>query len=384
MQFTCPVSVLRDNLALVSRAVPGRPVHAILASIKVEVKSDRIILSAFDLSIGIQSQFTFVEVEQEGVLTIPAKLLNDVVSKLPNGDVTLDDLAGECVVTLKAGTSTFKIKSCSAEEFPDLPVEEGLSHRFPVHTFSAGIRGSILACSKDESKHILQGVNLKISADGLEFAATDGHRLGIVELVTPDCIEQPNTDDETEVEVKAGIKELTIPSTALQCVQAMLGTEEMVEMLYSSDQVTFKSGNWVLTSRTLEGKYPNYRSLIAKTFDRVVMLDRKKMIESLERVSVFTDSNNLVKLAINGETSSLDLSAENQIGSNGQESLTVEIKGKDLNFAFNIRYLTEGLKSLVTDTILMELNGAKNPVIFTPIGGNSRGLHLLMPVDFRA
>ena len=372
MKFTCSASVLKDNLALVSRAVPSRPVHSILANVKVEVVGGEVIFSAFDLSLGIQTRFE-CDVEQEGILAIPAKLLNDVVGKLPSGDVTLDDLAGECLVTLKAATSTFKIKGYSAEEFPDLPAEAGISHQFTSTAFSTGIKRTVFACSEDETKRILQGVNLKISTQSLEFAATDGHRLGLVELVTPYYIEQPKKSDE--------VQELTIPVAALKSVQAMLGTEEQIEMRYSSEQVTFKSANWILTSRTLEGKYPAYRSLIAKIFDRNVTLDRKEVLESLERIAVFTDSNHLVKLAINGATSQLDLSVENQVGGNGYESLNAEINGADLTLTFNLKYLIEGLKSLVTDKILMELNGAKNPVIFTPIGEISAGLHLLMPVN---
>lgn len=372
MKFTCPVSALKKSLSQACRAVPTRPVHPILANVKIDVSPQTIAISGFDLSIGIQSQFIGA-VEQTGSITVPAKLLNDVIDKIPSGDVTLDNTkAGECLLTISSGTSIIKIQGCSADEFPDLPIEKGVSYQFPVDAFRAGIHGSLLACSEDETKYVLQGVNLKISAEGsMTFAAADGHRLGKIIVPAPASADSHDTSEEYE---------LTIPSTALQHIQAMLGKSGELEMQCASDRINFRFEDWVLTSRILDGKYPAYESLIAKTFQRSVTFNRLAIIESLQRLSVFTPHTNNVTLAIDSDTSSIHLSTENELGSNGKEKIYGQIEGTSIDVSFNIKYLIEGLKSLVTNTVLMEMNGHLNPVVFTTIGHSPKGLHLVMPV----
>jgi DNA polymerase III subunit beta len=386
MKFVCTQHDLNVNLALVSRAVSTRPTHPVLANIKLEASTnpDSIQLTGFDLSLGIQTNFV-AEVEETGILTLPAKLLNDIVAKLPSGEITLDDEAGENLVTITSASGRYQVRGMSAEEFPELPsIEQGETNQLSATAFIDGLKGSLIACSQDESKQVLTGVYLKVEPERLEFAATDGHRLGIVE-VYPNESQAPQTDQEESIEINTGSFEVTVPAKALRELEKMLGSGQEGDRLglqLEQGQVVFGWGDRKLTTRTLEGKYPDYRLLIPKQFQRQITLDRKQTLSALERIAVLADQSNLVKFSIDSVNGSIALSVESQDRGSGRESLVAQISGADLDIAFNIKYLMDGLKTLLTQEIVISLNGPLEPVILTPLGG-VKMTYLVMPVQLR-
>jgi DNA polymerase III subunit beta len=391
MKFVCTQHDLNVNLALVSRAVSTRPTHPVLANIKIEATSDpangdRILLTGFDLSLGIQTSFA-ARVEDEGIWTLPAKLLNDIVAKLPSGDITLDDEAGENLIAITSASGRYQVRGMSAEEFPELPsIEHGETNQlFPTDLID-GLKGSLVACSQDETKQILTGVYFKVEPERLEFAATDGHRLGIVE-VYPAQSQSAETSPGSAAKVETvGSFEVTVPAKALRELDKMLGSRQdgdKLELQLEQGQVIFAWGNQKLTTRTLEGKYPDYRLLIPKQFQRQITIDRKQLLSALERIAVLADQTNLVKFSIDSQDGSIALSVEAQDRGSGRESLTAQISGEDLDIAFNIKYLMDGLKTLLTQEIVISLNGPLEPVILTPLGG-LKMTYLVMPVQLRS
>ena len=385
MKFFCTQHDLNINLALVSRAVSTRPTHPVLANIKIEATSnpDLIQLTGFDLSLGIQTSF-IAQVDDEGILTLPAKLLNDIVAKLPPGDITLDDEAGENLVTITSASGRYQVRGMSAEEFPELPsIEQGETNQLSAAAFIDGLKGSLVACSQDESKQVLTGVYLKVEPERLEFAATDGHRLGIVEVYPSDSAA---TEGEQTLSEHKGSFEVTVPAKALRELEKMLGSGQEGDKLalqLEQGQVVFGWGERKLTTRTLEGKYPDYHLLIPKQFQRQITLDRKQLLSALERIAVLSDQTNLVKFSIDGTKQSIDLSVESQDRGSGRESMLAQISGESLDIAFNIKYLMDGLKTLPTQEITISLNGPLEPVILTPLGG-VKMTYLVMPVQLRS
>jgi DNA polymerase III subunit beta len=389
MKFVCTQHDLNINLALVSRAVSTRPTHPVLANIKLEATTnpDTIQLTGFDLSLGIQTNFS-AQVEEAGILTLPAKLLNDIVAKLPSGEITLDDEAGENLVTITSESGRYQVRGMSAEEFPELPsIEQGETNQLSATAFIDGLKGSLVACSQDESKQVLTGVYLKVEPERLEFAATDGHRLGIVEVYPNDT--DSAADGESAAESVAnpsmGSFEVTVPAKALRELEKMLGSgqeEDRLGLQLEQGQVVFGWGDRKLTTRTLEGKYPDYRLLIPKQFQRQITLDRKQLLSALERIAVLADKTNLVKFSIDSASQSIALSVESQDLGSGRESLAGQVSGADLDIAFNIKYLMDGLKTLLTQEITISLNGPLEPVILTPLGG-VKMTYLVMPVQLR-
>jgi len=383
MKFVCTQHDLNINLALVSRAVSTRPTHPVLANIKIEATADpdRIRLTGFDLSLGIQTSFA-AQVGEEGTLTLPAKLLNDIVAKLPCGEISLDDEAGENLVTITSASGRYQVRGMSAEEFPELPsIEQGETNQLSAAAFIDGLKGSLIACSQDESKQVLTGVYLKVEPERLEFAATDGHRLGIVEVYPTES----QTTQIAAASAQKGSFEVTVPAKALRELEKMLGAipeGDRLGLQLEQGQVVFGWGDRKLTTRTLEGKYPDYRLLIPRQFQRQITVDRKQLLIALERIAVLSDQSNLVKFSIDSIKQSLELSVESQDRGSGRESLTAQISGTNLDIAFNIKYLMDGLKTLPTQEITLSLNGPLEPAILTPLGGINM-TYLVMPVQLR-
>jgi DNA polymerase III subunit beta len=390
MKLICTQQELNSNLALVSRAVSQRPTHPVLANVMLEAdkQNQQIRLVGFDLSLGIQTTFT-AQVEENGTVTIPAKLLGDIVAKLAPGEVSLDDDAGEEKIALTSNSGKYQMRGMSAEEYPELPLaESGSAQQLPSAAAIEGLKGTLIACSQDESKQILTGVYLKVKSDGLEFAATDGHRLSIVEVPIDRSPDTDGADDE-DAETSAPSEvlfEVTVPARALKELEKMLASqgEEQFSLHLDSGQVIFElTENRKLTTRTLEGKYPDYRLLIPKQFQRQISLDRKNLSAALDRISVIADRANLVKFTIDSEQQKLSLSVEAQDLGSGEEVLDAQISGGDLEIAFNAKYLMDGIKTINTQEIAINLNGAIEPVILSPVGGN-KVTYLIMPVQLRS
>ncbi|MDZ8109505.1 MAG: DNA polymerase III subunit beta [Nostoc sp. DedQUE12a] len=387
MKLVCAQSDLSTNLSLVSRAVPSRPNHPILANVllQADAETNQVSLTAFDLSLGIRTSFN-AEVWEGGAIALPAKLLVDITSRLPEGEITLDDesaltgatSSGEgLIVTLTPKSGYYQVRAMGAEEFPELPVIENTE---VIHLTTAalieGLRGSLFATSADETKQVLTGVHLTVKEDTLEFAATDGHRLAVVETSN----ERP-LDGTNQLEV-------TVPARALRELQRMLAhsasSDEPVALHLDQGQVVFAWQNQRLTSRTLEGQYPAYRQLIPRQFERQVTIERRQFISTLERIAVLADQkNNIVKLSIDSEAQEIILSCEAQDVGSGREPMPAQISGENIEIAFNIKYLMEGLKELPSSEIQMHLNQSLTPVIFTPLGG-LKMTYLAMPVQLRS
>ena len=167
----------------------------------------------------------------------------------------------------------------------------------------------------------------------------------------------------------------------------MVGTRQVSESLtlyIDQGQVVFELANQRITSRTLEGQYPNYRQLIPNTFERQITLDRRQLLSALERIAVLADQkNNLVKFTIDSDNQQVSLSVEAQDVGKGRESLPAQVSGDNIDIAFNVKYLMDGLKALPATEIQLQLNGATSPVILTPLGG-LKMTYLVMPVQIRS
>lgn len=382
MKLICSQSDLSSGLSLVSRAVPSKPTHPVLANIKLEAdaETNQVSLTGFDLSLGIKTSF-HAEVEISGEITLPAKLLTDIVSRFPNAELTLDNEEEEEICHIYCGTARYQVRGMSSEEFPELPnIQEGEVINLPTLALIDGLKGALFATSGDETKQVLTGVHLIVKTDSLEFAATDGHRLSVVETTNQE------QDEDEEITESAEAFELTVPARALRELEKIVSMKNeagQVSFHIDQGQIVFELGNQRLTSRTLDGQYPNYRQLIPREFEKQITVDRKQLISSLERIAVLADQkNNLVKFSLNVDNQELFLSVETQDVGSGREGLSAQISGDDMDIAFNIKYLLEGLKALATAEITMHLNTPSSPVIISPLGG-VKMTYLVMPVQIR-
>jgi DNA polymerase-3 subunit beta len=402
MKLVCTQTDLNTNLSLVSRAVPSRPTHPVLGNVLLaaDIETQQVRLTAFDLSLGIQTSFA-AQVEDGGEITIPAKLLTEIVSRLPEGEITLEDKEGEAgegegdrlIVTLTSASGRYQVRGMGSSEFPELPhIEAGVAINLPVEALIEGLRGSLFATSSDETKQVLTGVHLTVQQDGLEFAATDGHRLAVVQTTNQSPAEQEeaqSSSPETAEMLRgsdASDLELTLPARALRELERMLGmhqSTDSVTLHFEQGQIVFQGEEHRLTSRTLEGQYPAYRQLIPRQFQRQITIERRQLLSAVERIAVLADQkNNIVKFSIDSVNQRLSISVEAQDVGNGRESMSAQVSGDSLDIAFNVKYLIDGLKALSTSDIQMQMNTGNSPVILTPLGG-LKMIYLIMPVQIR-
>ncbi|MGD1900376.1 MAG: DNA polymerase III subunit beta [Phormidesmis sp.] len=286
MKFSCPQTDFNTHFSLVSRAVPSRPSKPVLGNVLVTASSDtqQVTLVGFDETLGIQTTFS-AQVDEGGSLTLPAKLLGDIVSRLPNEDIDISEDDTEPVVTLACSAGRYQIRGLSADDYPSLPkIESQDTIQLSADALVEGLRGALFATSSDETKQVLTGVHLTAGDQSLEFAATDGHRLAVVQTI-----------DETGSAAAASGMKVTIPGKALRelerILQAYPGSEAVAFQL-DQTQVVFDLGQQRITTRLLEGQYPNYQQLIPSKFERQLTLDRKQLMSSLERIAVMADQRN--------------------------------------------------------------------------------------------
>lgn len=385
MKVVCSQSELNSALQLVSRAVATRPTHPVLANVLLtaDAGSNRLSLTGFDLSLGIQSSLA-ASVETSGAITLPARLLGEIVSRLSSDSpVTLavDDSGQQVQLTSLSGS--YQMRGMSADDYPDLPmVESGMTLRLQPERLVQALKGTLFASSADEAKQLLTGVHLKFNQRALEAAATDGHRLAVLNV--DDALQDAALTDAMDDEGFA----VTLPSRSLREVERLMvswRSDEPVSLFCDRGQVVFLAADQMVTSRTLEGTYPNYGQLIPDGFTRTFGMDRRTLIAALERIAVLADQhNNVVKFSSQPEDGVVQISADAQDVGSGSESLPANLEGDAMQIAFNVRYMLDGLKAMGSDRIVLHCNAPTTPAVLRSDEVSEAFTYLVMPVQIRS
>ena len=383
MEIVCNQIELNNAIQLVSKAVTGKPTHPILANILVTADqvTKKVSLTGFDLNLGIQTAFN-ASVNKSGAITIPSKLFMEIVNKLPSESpitITVDDSSDN--ILLKSERGSFNLKGIPSDDYPNLPfVENGTSLDIDPSSLLKSLKLTIFSTSNDESKQLLTGVNFKFKKNFLESAATDGHRLAVV--LTSN---EKSQDEQTNF--NEDVLSVTIPTRSLREIDKLLTlktTEKSIKLFYDKGQMVLISSNQIITTRTLEGNYPNYSQLIPDSFSKLLKFETKQLIDSLERIAVLADQqSSVVKIKVGNDNIAL-ISADAQDIGNANESLPVAFSGEDFEIAFNVRYLLEGLKVISSQYILLKCNLPTTPAIVVPDDNLSSFTYLVMPVQVRS
>lgn len=373
VEFVCEIAVLQSAVAIAYRAIPSRPSHPVLANFALKVEDEKLILTAFDLSLGISLTIP-CQVVHPGSVTVSGKLLNEIVRRLPDGDLAFlatQEEAINCKITTASGKYT--LSGMPANEYPNLPEVQGDEISVYAPSLMKATQGVSFSTSDDESKQVLCGVHFAIDGETLECAATDGHRLTVSNLEMEQAI--------------AGLN-LTIPDTAVVELCKMLGRLKgdglTIQVKRDSSQIRFESPQWTLTSRLLEGQYPAYQNLIPKQFGKVARLDRRLLISSLERLAVIADlKRSIVKFQFSADKQEVVISADVADVGSGREVLPCRYSGEDIDIAFNVRYALDGLKQAEGAEIDLKMNTQVSPAVFSPLSGEIGWMYLIMPVQIR-
>lgn len=362
MRFTLQQSVFTGAINSVIRAVSTtRPSHPILACvlIKADAANQTVMFTGFDLSLGIQT-IAPAQVELGGEITVPAKLIGDIVSRLDDVPVLVEQ-DGESI-KLKTLSGDYNLQTFPPGDYPELPQIKGTPFSIPSKTLCDGFRPTLPSVSNEETKAVLCGVNIRTEPDSIHFAATDGHRMTRVILPFEGTLEQ-----------------VTIPTYAVREIERLAAGCEALEVIFDNGLAQFKSELQTLTTRLLDGNYPNYPQLIPTEFARTITVNRKGLITALGRVAVLIEQKaNVVKLHV--EPGRMTLS--DQHGS-GRETLPIELlQGEPITICFNVRYLMDGLRIIQSEQVIIQLNKETTPVILTP-SDDFDMLYLLMPIQLK-
>lgn len=372
MKLVCTQTDLNAKLSLLSRVVPTNPAHPVLANVLLQAEPNRVSLSVFDLSLGIRVWLP-AEVAVTGAITVPARFFHDIISRLPGApiEISTDELA----ITLATATGCYHMQGIDAEEFPALPeLTEVEALTLPASTLLEGLQGTLFGASTDETKQMLTGLHLHIRPEALEFAATDGHRLAVATV--------PQDGSAAEVAV-------TIPAKALRELERLVGRQETtVTLRMDTSQVMFElatpQGEERLSCRLLEGQYPNYSQLLPKQFIRQVSVDRQLFLAAVDRIAVLASrKNNVIRLKLDATSQHLGLAAEAPEFGSGEELLPAQISGESLEVAFNVKYLSDGLKAMNSSEVQLQLNEATTPAVLSPLSGRKL-TYLIMPIQIRS
>nr|WFD61353.1 MAG: hypothetical protein [uncultured cyanophage]WFD61422.1 MAG: hypothetical protein [uncultured cyanophage] len=380
MKFLISQTELANSIELASKAIQNRPSHPILANILVKAtEDDHIQVSGFDLSMSIEVKCpaNVIDLGMGGV-TLPAGMFNSVISLIQPGDLTIE-IDENAKAIIKSSTGTFEIQGLDTEEYPELPVLDGNAiKRFelPVKALLSGIKTVALCCSKEESKQILCGINIRFCPGdkSLVFASTDGHQLMVV----------TNSLEDFEHEF-----ELTIPLRTLTEVVRVAEKyeDDMVQVSVDSSMISFSIAGRKITSRLMDGTYPAYQTLIPPSFTSEVIVDTRSLIGVLERnLNYSKEGQNIVDCKI--DVTNQELSFTTEIASVGKsdESIPAQISGEPpALLSVSAMYLLKGLKSkgfVSSSEVIIKMNGALTPVIIQPLGKSSVS-HMIMPVSRR-
>lgn len=304
-------------------------------------------------------------VEAEGTVLLPGRLLGDVVRSLPEGEVSLEHRAAERDVEIVAGSSRFHLRTLSAEEFPRLPAFEGASVAVPSAPVTETVDRVARAASRDEVRPILTGILVTAEENRLTMVATDSYRLSV-----------KHTELERPVDQAL---EANVPARALRELSRVAVQEDVdnVEIATQRNQIVFRVGTVVLASRLIEGQFPSYRQLIPESFDHQVRLPRSELLDVSRRVSQLAQRNAPLRLAFaEGE---LTVLAETPDIGDASEALPAPYSGEPLEMAFNPQFLIDGIESIDTEELELQLSSPLRPGLLRPLGREDFS-YLVMPI----
>src|SRR5437870_5382280 len=352
---------LAQKLGVVARAVSTRASVQILAGVLLRVEGGRLHLAATDMELSLRSSLE-AQVEGEGAVVVPGRLLVDLVRLLPESEVTIEHRAEENVVRITSGSSSSSLHTYAAEDFPRLPDLDAVG-TFAVdrETLLETIGRVARSASRDESRPVLTGILVRFEQGKLVMAATDSYRLSV---------------KETPLEGDAPELEAIIPARALAELTRIAQSGENVELGVHENQVVFAADDVWLTTRRIDGQFPNYKQLLPESFEHDVTISRGELLDVVRRVAVMAQRNSPLRLRFaEGE---LTVSAQTQDVGDARESLPVQFSGEPLEIGFNAEFLREGIESVTTDEIQLRLISPLRPGLITAEGDDF--WYLIMPI----
>ena len=362
MKLTCKQKDLAIALSIVNRAINSNNTLPVLNNILVKAEGKKLFFTATNLEIAINYSIE-ADIKNEGAITIPAKVFTNYVSLLKPGEVTLEVTEG-LTLSIKSEHENIKIKGINTEEFPLIPqIEKSENFKVSAKTLKEMANQVTFSASNNLSRPVLMGVLFEVKDDLFKMVTTDSYRLS-----------------EKSVPLKSTVEVgCIVPSRTVSELSKVLDdSEDEVAIYTSKNQVLFEYKTLSLTSRLIEGSFPDYKKIIPKESKTSVTVDKEDFILGVKKTNLFVrEHNSGVKVDI-GNKKMLIQTEENQVGE-GRVELPVNVKGEDNEIALNAQFLLDVLSQLKEKDVIFEVDGKLSPV--TIRSGKSDGyLHIIMPL----
>jgi DNA polymerase-3 subunit beta len=361
LKTTCSRDDLLRGLGVVSRGVSTRTTVQILAGILLDARDRKLSLAATDMELSLRTTVE-ANVESDGSVVVPGRLLLDIARLLPEAEVAIEHKLEEAVVEVRCGSASYRLHTYNAEDFPRLPETQGIElHEVDRETLLDTVSRVSRSASRDESRPVLTGVLVHFEPGKLVMAATDSYRLSV---------------KETSLEGSVPELEAIVPARALGELARIAVEGETISLGVHENQVIFGTSDAWLTTRRIDGQFPNYKQLVPEAFEHEVPLPRDELLDVVRRVSVMAQRNSPLRLRFaDGE---LVVSAQTQDVGEARESLPVSFGGEALEIGFNAEFLRDGIDSVTGESLRLKLISPLRPAVLQ--GEDDDFLYLIMPI----
>jgi DNA polymerase-3 subunit beta len=361
LKVTVSREALVERLAIVARGVSTRTAVLVLGGIQLRAGDGQVQLAATDMELSLRTTVG-ADVDGDGEVVVPGRLLLDIVRALPDDDVQLEHRSDESMLLITSGSASYRVHTYAAEDFPRLPDVDALQTS-PVdrEALLETIARVGRSASRDESRPVLTGILVRFEGDRLVMAATDSYRLAVKETPAP-----------------TGVPDLEaiIPARALQELSRIAGSADEIQLGLHENHVVFGADGAWLTTRRIDGQFPNYRQLLPEQFEHELQLPREELLDVVRRVSLMAQRNSPLRLRFaDGE---LTVSAQTPDVGEARESLPAPFSADAMEIGFNAEFLRDGLESVDSPTVRVKLISPLRPAVLE--GETADYTYLIMPI----
>jgi DNA polymerase III subunit beta len=360
LKITCARDELVSRLAVVSRAVSTRGAVQVLSGVLLRADGSLLELAATDMEVSLRTTLS-ADVEGEGAVVVPGKLLVDLARLLPEDDVVIERKLDEGVVQVTSGSYTSRLNVYSAEDFPRLPPVDVPLQDVERGSLLATVERVSRAASRDESRPVLTGILVRFEGTTLTMAATDSYRMAV---------------KETELDTAGPELEAIIPARALVELSRIAAGVDTIQLGVHENHVVFGAGDAWLTTRRIDGQFPNYKQLLPETFEVELELPRGELLDVVRRAGVMAQRNAPLRLRF--EEGELTVSTQSQDVGETRETIPAAYTGEPLEIGFNSEFLREGIESISADAVRLRLINPLRPGLLTAADDNF--WYLIMPI----
>ncbi len=344
-----------------TRAVSTRTAVQILSGVQLRAEGGTLTLAATDMDISLRASLA-AGVQEEGAIVVPGRLLTELVRLLPESEVVIEKDAEDGTAQIRCGSASYTLNTYGADDFPRLPALDGVE-LFPLEArpFLETVARVSRSASRDESRPVLTGILVRFEEGKVVMAATDSYRLSV---------------KQTALDAQAQELEAIVPARALAELTRIASGSVSLELGVHENQVLFHADDVWLTTRRIDGQFPNYKQLLPESHEHEVVLPREELLEVVRRVSVLAQRNAPLRLRF--EEGSLTVSAQTQDVGTAREALPVGFSGEPLEIGFNAEFLRDGIESIQTSELRLRLISPLRPGLI--VAAEDDFWYLIMPI----